>query len=97
MRAEFWRGWMPKLASFRGLPWLPIIMLAAVGVCAAAGEWIMPYDPNELDLAAAFIPPPWQEGGTLAYALGADNLGRDILSRIMAGSRVMRSKWVMAG
>ena len=77
MRAEFLPGWA------RGLPWLPIVLLAAVGVCAAAGEWIMPYDPNELDLGAAFNPPPWQEGGTLAYALGAD-----ILSRIMAGSRV---------
>lgn len=82
MRAEFLPGWA------RGLPWLPIVLLAAVGVCAAAGEWIMPYDPNELDLGAAFNPPPWQEGGTLAYTLGADNLGRDILSRIMAGSRV---------
>ena len=85
MRAEFLPGWA------RGLPWLPIVLLAAVGVCAAAGEWIMPYDPNELDLGAAFNPPPWQEGGTLAYALGADNLGRDILSRIMAGSKTLPS------
>jgi peptide/nickel transport system permease protein len=48
----------------------------------------MPYDPNELDLGAAFNPPMWQEGGTSAHLLGADNLGRDILTRIMAGCRV---------
>ncbi len=72
----------------RGLPWLPIIVLGAVGVCAAGGEWIMPHDPNGLDLGASFTPPPWQEGGSMAYPLGTDNLGRDILTRIMAGSRV---------
>ena len=33
-------------------------------------------------------PPFWQEGGSLAYPLGTDNLGRDILVRILYGSRV---------
>ena len=37
---------------------------------------------------AAFKPPFWQDGGTTEYLLGTDNLGRDVLSRIIAGARV---------
>ena len=73
---------------FRGVPWLALLVLAAVGVCAAGGEGLLPFDPGELDLGSAFTPPWWIDGGDWGNALGADNLGRDILSRIMAGSRV---------
>ena len=73
---------------FRGVPWLALLVLAAVGVCAAGGEGLLPFDPGELDLGSAFKPPWWIDGGDWGNALGADNLGRDILSRIMAGSRV---------
>ncbi len=73
---------------FRGVPWLAILVLAAVLACAAGGEAILPHDPNDLDLGSAFLPPAWLDGGSLSSPLGADNLGRDILSRIMAGSRV---------
>jgi peptide/nickel transport system permease protein len=72
----------------RRLPWLPLSVLAVVGVFAAGGEAILPHDPNGLDLGASFKPPSWEEGGSIEYLLGTDNLGRDILSRIMAGCRV---------
>ncbi len=75
-------------SMFRGVPWLPLLVIAAVGICAAGGEAMLPFDANELDLGAAFKPPFWLEGGDMTNPLGADNLGRDILSRIMAGSRV---------
>lgn len=71
-----------------GLPWFAIVVLAAVLVCAAAGPWIAPVDPNDMDLGASFQPPVWQAGGGWDHLLGADNLGHDILSRIIAGSRV---------
>jgi peptide/nickel transport system permease protein len=74
--------------TLRDLPWLSLLVLAAVGVFAAGGDWLLPHDPNELNLGAAFRPPFWQSGGSLASPLGTDNLGRDIVSRIMAGSRV---------
>jgi peptide/nickel transport system permease protein len=72
----------------RGLPWLSLAMLGAVGICAAGGDFLLPSDPGDLDLGAAFEPPAWLAGGSMANPLGTDNLGRDILSRIMAGSRV---------
>ena len=68
----------------RNAPWPAFLVLALVLICAAGGEIIMPHDPNELDLGAAFNPP----FTSLAAPLGADNLGRDLVSRIMAGCRV---------
>jgi len=45
-------------------------------------------DPLAQDLMARLTPPAWQSGGSLAHPLGTDNLGRDVLSRILYGSRV---------
>jgi peptide/nickel transport system permease protein len=72
----------------RGFPWVPAAILLAVFVAAIAGEAIAPHDPNGLNLAAAFRPPVWSAAGSVEYLLGTDNLGRDILSRIIAGARV---------
>lgn len=49
---------------------------------------ISPHDPYEGDLANTTIPPVWQEGGTSTYLLGTDMLGRDVLSRLIHGSRI---------
>ncbi len=45
-------------------------------------------DPNLQNLALAVKPPAWLTGGDRAYPLGTDNLGRDILSRIIWGARI---------
>jgi peptide/nickel transport system permease protein len=80
---------IPRVRSIlRGVPWLALLLLAAVLVCALAGDWIVPSNPNEMDLGASFQPPVWQAAGTWDHLLGTDNLGHDILSRIIAGSRV---------
>lgn len=49
---------------------------------------IAPQDPNETDLFRRLQPPAWVEGGEWGYLLGCDGLGRDILSRIIYGSRI---------
>jgi peptide/nickel transport system permease protein/dipeptide transport system permease protein len=49
---------------------------------------IAPHDPNATDLFRRLQPPAWMEGGDWSYALGCDALGRDILSRIIYGSRI---------
>ena len=79
----------PRLRpALTAAPWLALLVLGAVLVCAIAGNWISPFDPNDLDLGASFQPPVWQAGGGWDHLLGTDNLGHDILSRIIAGSRV---------
>jgi len=45
-------------------------------------------DPLAQDLLARFTPPVWQSGGVWSHPLGTDNLGRDVLSRLLYGSRV---------
>jgi peptide/nickel transport system permease protein len=57
-------------------------------LCAIFSPWIAPCDPVEQDLGNSLKPPFWQEGGSTANILGTDNLGRDILSRIVYGARV---------
>ena len=49
---------------------------------------IAPHDPNETDLFLRLQPPGWLPGGDWAYPLGCDALGRDILSRIIYGTRI---------
>lgn len=50
-----------------------------------AGPFIAPHDPNAQQLRAALQGPQWFAGG---HFLGTDNLGRDVLSRILHGARV---------
>jgi peptide/nickel transport system permease protein len=64
------------------------LIVVAVAACALLAPWIAPHDPNLQNLALAFKPPSWVAGGDHAFVLGTDNLGRDILSRIIWGSRV---------
>lgn len=49
---------------------------------------VAPHDPNEADLFRRLQPPGWAEGGEWGYLLGCDALGRDILSRIIYGTRI---------
>src|SRR3954471_14767689 len=77
-----------RLGWLRTVPWLALLVLAAVGVCAIGGEDILPQDPNGLNLSDAFRPPFWVAKGGFDNLLGTDNLGRDILSRILAGCRI---------
>jgi len=62
---------------------------------AAFAPLIAPHDPFDLasvSLLDARNPPAWIAGGSWAYPLGSDNLGRDVFSTILYGSRI--SLWV---
>lgn len=62
------------------------ILLGAV-LTAVFAPWIAPYGPADVDITARLKPPAWLEGGTSAHWLGTDQLGRDLLSRIVFGAR----------
>ncbi len=55
---------------------------------AALASVLAPHDPNEINAINMFQPPMWIEGGSIEHILGTDNLGRDILSRIIYGSQI---------
>lgn len=56
--------------------------------CAIAAPMISPHDPVKIQLQSRLMPPFWQVGGSLEYPLGTDQAGRDLLSRIIWGSRL---------
>lgn len=80
------RTWHPERLA--GLPRASGAILGLVLLAAALGPWLAPHDPSAMNLAAAFRPPAWQAKGSAGHLLGTDNLGRDILSRIIAGARI---------
>jgi peptide/nickel transport system permease protein len=57
-------------------------------VVALLAPAISPYDPLDQDVARRLLPPAWLAGGGPDHLLGTDQLGRDILSRIVHGSRI---------
>lgn len=65
-----------------------LIIVTAVILIAIFAPFLAPHDPAKTMIAKKLLPPVWLEGGSSEYLLGTDNLGRDILSRIIYGSRV---------
>jgi peptide/nickel transport system permease protein len=57
-------------------------------VVALAAPIVAPHDPLDQDVARRLLPPAWLAGGGAEHLLGTDQLGRDILSRIIYGSRI---------
>ena len=59
-----------------------VVALALIVVAALVGPTVWPYEPNEIDLDSALAPP------SATHPFGADNHGRDVLARTLAGARV---------
>jgi peptide/nickel transport system permease protein len=63
-------------------------VLVLVACAAVAAPWIARHDPTSGDLRTSTLPPAFSEGGSREFPLGTDQLGRDILSRVIFGARV---------
>ncbi len=57
-------------------------------ICAIFAPWLAPHDPTVQNLNMATLPPFWLHGAQPGYWLGTDELGRDILARIIYGARL---------
>jgi peptide/nickel transport system permease protein len=77
-----------RLARGRQLPIFPAIVLAALVLAAIFAPYLAPHDPMEGDITRKSIPPVWMERGTWEHPLGTDRFGRDVLSRIIYGTRI---------
>jgi len=71
----------------------PVALLGAVALLVVIGAAIFaprvaPHDPTRQSLIRRFLPPAWAAGGNTNYLLGTDQVGRDILSRMIHGARV---------
>jgi peptide/nickel transport system permease protein len=80
------RAWRKLVRSPFGL--LGVVILLVVIGAAVAAPYVAPHDPTKQSLLRRFTPPMWAAGGQHAYPLGTDQVGRDILSRIIHGARI---------
>lgn len=62
--------------------------MCLVVFCALFAPWVAPHDPSEQYRDFLLTPPVWLEGGTWQFILGTDELGRDLLSRLIQGARL---------
>jgi dipeptide transport system permease protein len=81
--ASFWRSFRENRGAVFGLAIVCFVVFIAIFANVLA-----PYNPIEQFRDATKLPPIWAEGGNWAYPLGTDPLGRDMLSRILYGSRI---------
>ncbi len=67
---------------------LSLLMLMTFAVTALLSPQVAPHNPIRERLIDRLLPPAWGKAGDRRYLLGTDHLGRDIVSRIVYGSRV---------
>jgi peptide/nickel transport system permease protein len=72
----------------KDFPLIPVLILGCIALVAIFANLLAPHNPEIGSLTARFKPPFWQTGGTTKYLLGTDQLGRDVLSRLIFGARV---------
>jgi dipeptide transport system permease protein len=80
--AEFWYYFAQNKGAVIGLVFFIALVLVAI-----FANVIAPYLPNEQERTMLLLPPAWFDGGNSSYLLGTDAVGRDILSRLIYGSR----------
>ena len=83
----------PRVAqAMRRVRRYPVVSLSLLTfllvIPAVFAPYVSPYDPLKGSLAKRLKPPVWEQGGSIEHPLGTDKLGRDILSRMIYGSRV---------
>ncbi|MBW1697422.1 MAG: ABC transporter permease [Deltaproteobacteria bacterium] len=64
------------------------VLLSCLIISAVFCPVLAPYDPFKQNIMKRLDPPVWLKGGSFDHLLGTDHLGRDILTRIMYGSRI---------
>jgi ABC-type dipeptide/oligopeptide/nickel transport system permease subunit len=78
---------LAKLRSHRGAV-AGAVITALVLLSSALAPVLAPRDPFAIDPNLRLLPPAWLDGGRWDYPLGTDHVGRDILSRLIYGSRI---------
>ena len=80
----------PLLRRLRRLRWgvAAAVVLLLIVLSAVLAPLIAPHDPLVVDIRHRLAPPAWMAGGTPDHLLGTDQVGRDLLSRVIYGGRI---------
>jgi len=90
LRRPLGAAWLAgrTLHVLRRWPVVPIIILTFLVVVGAFAPLLAPHNPIKTNLGDRNTPPVWASEGSSKYILGTDQVGRDILSRIIHGARI---------
>lgn len=80
---EAWFYFRQNKGALIGLIYICIIIFVAI-----FANLIAPHSPIEQYHSDLLLPPAWLEGGNWSFVLGTDDVGRDILSRLIYGARL---------
>jgi dipeptide transport system permease protein len=80
---EFWLAYSQSRGALIGLA----LVLLLIGLALTA-DFVAPHPPNEQYREFTLTPPAWDAGGTARFILGTDPVGRDMLSRLIHGTRL---------
>ena len=80
---EFWHYFKSNKGAVAGL-----VVIAIICFMAVFANFVAPHSPSDQYRDALLLPPAWLDGGNWSFVLGTDDVGRDILSRLIYGSRL---------
>ncbi len=64
------------------------VVMLVIAMVTVLAPWVAPHDPLAVDIRHRLAPPAWMAGGAADHVLGTDQVGRDLLSRVIYGGRV---------
>ncbi|MGI2328221.1 ABC transporter permease [Planococcus sp. YIM B11945] len=79
----FFRKLSKRKTAFAGLIFLVLTLIVAI-----LAPLLVPMDPSTQNIAGRLMPPGWVSDEGIKHLLGTDQLGRDVLSRVIYGSRI---------
>jgi peptide/nickel transport system permease protein len=80
-------AWRQAWETVRRWPLVQLFVIGVFVLISVFGQWLTPVPFDAQDLRLRFLPPAWLDGGNVRFLLGTDNLGRDVLSRIIVGAQ----------
>jgi peptide/nickel transport system permease protein len=80
--------WKKILSTLQRVPIFPLFILALLVFTAVSADFIAPHNPEVGNLRLRYRPPAWEDRGSWEFILGTDHMGRDVLSRLIFGSRI---------
>ncbi len=88
--------WRKLATRLRGAPYIPLLIMVVLVFTALFADLLAPHNPEVGNLRQRYRPPVWQDRGSSEFILGTDHMGRDILSRLIYGSRISLMVGIMA-